>query len=91
MLTPGQWHHVTMVNSEDALSLYLNGIMVRSLDSKTGSEPTSPEGFRIILGQLTKDLAMRQFAGAIDEFALYDHALEPSEILEHYQVGTNVR
>lgn len=91
MVTPGQWHHVTMVNSEDALSLYLNGKLVRSLDSEMGNEPTSPEGFRIILGQLTKDLAMRQFAGAIDEFALYDRALEPSEILEHYQVGTNIR
>lgn len=88
MVTPGQWHHVTMVKTDESLGLYLNGQSIRVVESHLVSEQKSEDGFRIIMGQLTRDYVMRQFAGSMDEFALYDRALDPAEILQHYQAAS---
>ncbi len=71
-----------MVKAEETLALYLNGNLIRTVDIAPGTGVSSPDGFRIILGQLTKVYNERQFAGLMDEFAIYDRALNSSEVLQ---------
>ncbi len=78
-----------MVKAEKTLALYLNGNLIRTVDIAPSTGMSSPDGFRVILGQLTAVYNERQFAGSIDEFAIYERALEPSEVLDHYRIATS--
>ncbi len=80
--TPGQWQHVVIVKTDVALEIYFNGRLARRVETEDAS---GPGDYRLILGQLKMSSAMRQYAGAIDEFAVYKHALPPQRILKHYQ------
>lgn len=80
--TPGQWHHLVAVKTSDELRLYLNGRLSRHLD---GLQDASGDlHYRLVLGQLRENSDERQFAGSIDEFALYRRALTDGEVRAHY-------
>lgn len=80
---PGQWQHVVAVKTGQTLSLYFNGQLARQVSIR---DADSDDAVRLIVGQLNITTTMRQFVGAIDEVAVYRHALQPLVIQNHYQL-----
>ncbi|MEM9367530.1 MAG: LamG-like jellyroll fold domain-containing protein [Planctomycetota bacterium] len=83
MVTPGQWHHVVTRSSGSTLSLFVDGALVREIPNRQ-EQAERDEPLRCLIGQLTLNQNWRQFAGMIDEVAIYRRALTDEEILEHY-------
>lgn len=89
-LPPAQWTHVVWVrqgggDSETGTTLYVNGQAVAlTHDSDLCCGPLTPtvgsSPFRINRASES----VRYFVGAIDELALYDHTLNASQVLAHY-------
>lgn len=80
--TPGQWHHLVAVKTPAELRLYLNGELTRQIAGAPGNSGNLR--YRLVLGQLREDSAERQFAGSLDEFALYRRPLTSDEVRSHY-------
>jgi hypothetical protein len=83
-LSTGTWYHVAMVYNDTDIRIYLNG----SLDSATHNPETYSSGlydsaldFRI--GRSGSDYLV----GNVDDVAVFDDALSPSEVTEIYNYG----
>jgi hypothetical protein len=80
----GQWVHVACVyNSTNGSPfgtqyLYTNGVLAGQVDLPR--PPLANPGGALVLGD-------RDFAGALDEVAVYDQPLSASEIAAHYAAG----
>ena len=98
LLQTGVWHHVVGVyNGAAGVSagqamIYLDG---RIRDIHTGSDDLAGTGLkanvrsqRAAIGA-KGSLAGSNFAGAVDDLAIWRRALEPAEIKSIYQAGTN--
>lgn len=83
--TPGQWHYVVAIKTQDELRLYVNGALVKTLEQTARSEGRR---YTPILGQIKRFNAERQFSGGLDEFALYLRALDEAEIRNRYELAT---
>ena len=84
LCTPGQWQHVVAVWDTGDIRLYFNGRLVRHLQNE---QPRCDGLFHVILGQLRiVPNTHRPYAGALDEFALYRHALTDDDIRRHYEM-----
>lgn len=81
--TPGQWMHVVVVKKNDMLEMYIDGAITRRVFLNLENEPST---YKLYLGQLRIVNTLRQFVGAIDEFALYKRILGPEEIYNHYRL-----
>lgn len=81
--TPGQWMQIVVVKKDDMLEMYIDGAITRRVFLNVESEPST---YKLYLGQLRIVNTLRQFTGAIDEFALYKRALGPQEIYNHYRL-----
>lgn len=89
----GRWHHIVCQKSGDTLELYIDGELVGSSSfGDLGPEPlqgTVP--CQLLLGCLKLHPSSlvphqtRYFFGRLDELALYERALGPDEIRQHYQ------
>jgi hypothetical protein len=85
----GAWSHLVAVYDATVPSatLYLNGVQVAQSSSPVGTyAPNSAVAFAIGGYQ---DARQNPFDGAIDEVAIYTNALNASQVLAHYQNGTN--
>lgn len=80
--TPGHWHHICAVREGEDLRLFVDGALTAS--AKDGRE-LAP-GLTLKIGQLYMSVPVRQFAGQIDEVAIYDRALSDDEVQSHYQL-----
>lgn len=81
---PGRWYHlVARVGPED-FTLFVNGQVAAQ---QTIRRPDHGEQvLHLRLGRLfDRENKSRQFAGAIDEVALYDRALSDEEVRSHYR------
>nr|NQU93266.1 T9SS type A sorting domain-containing protein [Bacteroidota bacterium] len=76
----GNWNHFAGVCNDTSLLLYLNGILVASMDfSQAGGDVTDVD--IVDIGrQYYSSLTYGLFNGAIDEVRIYDCALNSSEI-----------
>ncbi len=82
----GQWHHVVGVYDGRAKFLYVDG----KLDVWTpASGQIAVNAYDVMIGQNSQTGA-REWNGSLDEVAVYSRALNPAEILEHYQAGGGV-
>ncbi|MBR0190748.1 MAG: LamG domain-containing protein [Thermoguttaceae bacterium] len=70
-ISQNEWHHVTYVNDGENMLFYLDGSLVG-----TSNEELIPLTFNNIGSG-------GEFAGAIDYVALYDYALNPTQIWNH--------
>lgn len=85
----GQWHHVVASQSADGMELYLDGEQVATDPSVTTAQSYTGH-WRIggdNLGGWPNRPSSNSFDGAIDEVAVYDRALDPSEVTTHYGIG----
>ncbi|MFL0457507.1 PKD domain-containing protein [Brachybacterium paraconglomeratum] len=85
----GEWHHVVAAQSSDGIQLFVDGALVAENDAVTSAQRYS--GYWRIGGDNLNGWpnAPRSFYfdGAIDEAAIYDRALELSEVSTHYGIG----
>ncbi len=93
-VTAGQWHHVALVldRENDTIRGYLNGSNDDWLTGGGGSQTDSLVPGSLIETAAPLLLGRRQtggapFAGLIDDFAIWDRALSPSEITYLYAKG----
>ncbi|HTN77907.1 MAG TPA: LamG-like jellyroll fold domain-containing protein, partial [Pirellulaceae bacterium] len=83
----GTWNHLVAVHTGTQLRLYLNGVQ----DSVTTAS-TTPINYAInaALGRISVATADRFWAGGLDEFAIYDAALTPTQIQAHYAAAGGI-
>jgi hypothetical protein len=84
--TDGNWHHVAYTRDGNLNALYLDGVLAQ--DSTATITPGSTAGIGLYLGTMF-DYAgnYRWLNGALDELAIYNRALDPSEIEAIYAAG----
>ncbi|WP_339617195.1 LamG-like jellyroll fold domain-containing protein [uncultured Gilvimarinus sp.] len=82
----GEWHHVVMSYDGSNYRLYVDGALDGSaaVSSDTIWDGTQPFFIGGVLGT-----SSFSFSGGIDEVAVYDYGLSPTQVLEHYNVGTS--
>jgi len=81
----GGWHHVVAVQDGSGMKLYVDG-------SRVGTHPQAQAqiyaGYWRVGGDNTwGGASSNDFAGTVDEAAIYAKALPPDEILDHYRQG----
>jgi PKD repeat protein len=79
----GAWTHLVLTRSAGTLSLYVNGTLAATAASSGALNSTTS-----ILGiGRSGASATSYFDGAIDEVAVYDHALSPTAVAAHMRGG----
>ncbi len=83
---PGTWHHLVGVRQREAMSLYMDGRLIRRLPLTENGDDA--RDMRLVLGILpnTNKDGMRNFVGWMDEVAIYARALTAEEIAARYQM-----
>ena len=86
---PGKWHHIVGTYSGTEMRLFLNGQEVASAPIADRLE--KPPLLSIGRTQCCIDpdyrLVNKEMVGQIDEVAIYNQALTPEQVAEHYQLG----
>ncbi|HEV2331429.1 MAG TPA: LamG-like jellyroll fold domain-containing protein [Verrucomicrobiae bacterium] len=88
---PGQWYHVVTTYDGTNVQYYIDGVAdpMTGVNGTNGTyatmAPNTWDNITIACGRGYGNL----FNGSIDELAVYTNLLQPSDILKHYQDGTN--
>jgi hypothetical protein len=77
-----KWQHVVALKDGPQMRLYLNG----QLAGQGEDAAPLPPNMRLLIGRLYPSRRVRPFVGQLDELAVYNRALTPSEIEEHYRL-----
>ena len=80
-IQPKTWNHVVLVRDGNRFAAYLNGSPEVSAVTEPG--PATRVG-QVYFGGLS-DAAAPTFEGKLDEVAIYERALEPQTIVQHYE------
>ncbi|MGW0313313.1 LamG-like jellyroll fold domain-containing protein [Streptomyces flavidovirens] len=87
-VTDNEWHHVVLSGAGTVQSLYLDGVLVGTLNGTRVSQATSHAylgaGYAS-QGWMGVDSGTYYFNGGIDEPAVYQHALTEQQVANHYQ------
>jgi hypothetical protein len=100
-LTPGQWMHivatfdpVNKASPKAGVSIYRDGVL-RKGPSMAGSAGAPYAHYDIVpthgaapLRLGARDLSHHFLTGGLDEVAIYPHVLSPTEIREHWMIGS---
>ena len=81
----GTWVHLVGVYDGKAYRLYRNGVQVAVSNDDFRFDHVTPEW---AIGSGTANGTSRAFYGGIDEVALYDYALTPYKVANHYHYAT---
>ncbi len=79
------WHFITGRKSGNVYEIYVDGIYESYLTGQGGQ--SSNDGITIGARRLDTGVGSAFFNGSIDEVAIYNRALSPEEILDHYKRG----
>ncbi|TWT84333.1 FecR protein [Planctomycetes bacterium CA13] len=88
--TPGSWHHVVAVRSDNQVEIYLNGSAVET--SPAPPLKAEPLDAMIAIGAFLRSKTpgsydgQMYFKGMVDELAVYPKALSAEEITKHYRL-----
>ncbi len=82
--TDTSWHYVAATKSGATTAVYLDGVAVTG--TVTNSTLVNTTG-ALLFGVVNPITAGGYFAGAIDEFAVYNTALSAATVLDHYKAG----
>jgi filamentous hemagglutinin family protein len=85
-INDGQFHHIAFIKEGSTLSLYVDGIL-EDTNTDTINSPTQNNS-PLFLARRGGDASDNFFRGSIDEVAIYDSALSPSEVAAQYTTGT---
>jgi len=85
----GAWHHLVSLLSGAGMFLYIDGVQV-NFNANTGAQVMN--GFWRIgydsLNGWPGTITSYYFTGALDEVAIYNYALSPAQISNHYHLGS---
>lgn len=76
------WTYLAGTYDGETLKLYVNGALVKTETSPSGPIDSSPDLF-----YMGKPPSNAYYHGKLDEVAIYNRALTPEEIQQHYQNG----
>jgi len=82
-ISMNQWYHIAFTYDGTTAKTFVNGVEKSSYDPAAGSI-TQTDG-NIYIGK--PEFSNHSFTGSIDEVAIWSYALQPSDILQHYQNG----
>ena len=88
-INDGQWHHVVASLGDDGMNLYIDGVR-RSTRADTTSGDLYYGRFRVGADSLSgwPSRPSRDYlTGSIDEAALYNSVLTPTQVAKHYQLS----
>jgi uncharacterized delta-60 repeat protein len=83
LMVTGQWYHIVGTYDGTTVRVYINGV---ERGSATGGGDLSASSYPLNIGRCPYD-TNRLFDGVIDEVAIFNRALTPSEIQTIYQYG----
>ncbi|WP_199737943.1 LamG-like jellyroll fold domain-containing protein [Cellulomonas sp. PhB150] len=85
-LANGQWHHVVATQSDTTgMKLYVDGALAGT-NGQTGAQAYS--GYWKVGGDPTWGSSWPYYDGKVDEVAVYSSVLTPTQIQQHYALGT---
>ncbi|HEV2454288.1 MAG TPA: LamG-like jellyroll fold domain-containing protein, partial [Verrucomicrobiae bacterium] len=83
---PGQWYHVVTTFDGSNVTFYIDGVQATLANSSAATmAPNTWDPITIGCGRGYGNF----FQGSIDELAIYTNLLQATDILKHYQDGTN--
>jgi|tagenome__1003787_1003787.scaffolds.fasta_scaffold20939752_2 hypothetical protein len=85
-LSVRDWHHLAATVSATAVTLYADGVAVAT---KPALGVPRASGSTLYLGRYSG--GSRNYAGRLDEVALYRAALDPATVAAHYALGADTR
>ncbi|MEQ9548031.1 MAG: CHAT domain-containing protein [Coleofasciculus sp. G3-WIS-01] len=83
----GQFHHIAFIKEGSTLSLYVDGIL-QDTNTDTINLPTQNSSPLFLARRGSNAPVDNFFRGSIDEVAIYNSALSPSEVADQYTTGT---
>ena len=85
----GRWHHVALTRTADRIAIYVDGALV----AEGPREPVTIASYRATTGTSRGELRHGYGRGSagIDEFAIYDRALDAATIRAHARAGEDGR
>ena len=90
ILNANTWYHLTAIYKKDnGVWIYLNGKLVASSTTKTGTNVNI--GGNTYIGAVYDLSSGYYFTGLIDEVKIYNYALTPEEIKQDYNRGSVVQ
>ena len=89
-INDGEWHHVAVVHDDaaDTVKLYIDGVALVTNTTATGGGTAHNINTNIQLGR--KSDSTEYFYGLIDELAIYNRALDITEIQSRYRAPAKV-
>jgi hypothetical protein len=87
-VTDLNWHHVAVTKSGATVSFYIDGVAFPSTNDPVTFQFTTPAAIGVRGDLINANNGNNDsFAGSIDELAIYDRALTPTEIQSIYAAG----
>ncbi|MBI2657301.1 VWA domain-containing protein [Candidatus Woesearchaeota archaeon] len=87
ILTDNEWHHAAMTYDGNTVTYYLDGVNDGQYPYTNGFCNNSNNNAPLLIGN-SNNAADRAFEGTMDEVAVWNEALNPSEIGQVYQSGS---
>jgi hypothetical protein len=89
------WYHMVIADDLTTIRYYVNNLLVVTLDRKANFVPNGINGDPAIAGAPTVigqryDAGFDAFDGAIDDAAIYNYALSPAQIQNHFLNNTKI-
>lgn len=81
-----QWHHYVGVRSGGSIALYVDGVMITTTTSVSGST-SNGDSFSVGSSPVGSDPDLRNVDGLIDEVRVYNRALSAGEIKAQYDAA----
>ena len=81
------WYHLVFMLNDNQISLYSNGILLKTIDSVHNSDIEDYGNLLLLIGGTTEKY--QYMDGLIDEVRFYNRTLSESEIQELYQMGSS--
>jgi hypothetical protein len=84
------WYHIVGVSDGASMKLYINGALAATTALTAAARPNTNTNIGMTFGARSDGTSgFFTYSGGIDEPAVYSTALSASQILAHYQAGTN--
>ena len=78
VFSDGAWHHLALVRNGDSVSMYVDGQSVTMIDSSVNDD--FPTDLALRIGHNLQASADQNWAGNIDDFAVWDEVLSGTQI-----------